>query len=269
MTVTVSPTGPSVQAGVGSQAFSATLTSTANTTVTWKVNGVQGGNATVGTITSAGVYTPPTNVPTNPVVTVTAVSVANPAASGFMGLTITPPVAVNVLPSAVTLLPGTGTQIFTATVSNTGNTTVTWKVNGIAGGNSTVGTISAAGLYTAPAQIPTGGSVTVSAVSAADPTRNGTATVTIAHAVVSVFPASVILLTGASQPFVASVSHTANQTVSWLVNGLAGGNTTLGTVSAGTAARRGDGLGRRPRARRAGSPRPGTGRALRAGTVGP
>ena len=50
----------------------------------------------------------------------------------------------------MTLQTDIGTQTFTATVTNTPNTAVTWDVNGVAGGNSTVGTISAAGVYSAP-----------------------------------------------------------------------------------------------------------------------
>src|SRR5579862_235416 len=44
---------------------------------------------------------------------------------------------------------------YTATVSGLTNTSVTWKVNNVIGGNSTVGTISQMGLYTAPATVPT------------------------------------------------------------------------------------------------------------------
>ena len=54
---------------------------------------------------------------------------------------------------------------------------VTWQVNNVTGGNSATGTISSNGVYTAPAAIPSAGSVTVRAVSAADPTKSGTATV--------------------------------------------------------------------------------------------
>ena len=46
------------------------------------------------------------------------------------------------------------TRQFTATVQNTTNTAVIWKVNGIAGGNSTVGTISTSGVYKAPNSVP-------------------------------------------------------------------------------------------------------------------
>lgn len=44
---------------------------------------------------------------------------------------------------------------YTATVTGLTNTTVTWEVSGVKGGNATLGTITQAGLYTAPATIPT------------------------------------------------------------------------------------------------------------------
>lgn len=45
------------------------------------------------------------------------------------------------------------------------DTNVTWRVNGIPGGNSTLGTISATGLYTAPAVIPISPVIFISVVS--------------------------------------------------------------------------------------------------------
>ena len=56
---------------------------------------------------------------------------------------------------------------------------VTWKVNGITGGNSSVGTINSSGRYTAPKNVPSPNPVTVSATSVEDPTKSGTASVTI------------------------------------------------------------------------------------------
>jgi len=58
-----------------------------------------------------------------------------------------------VLPLSATLQVG-GTQQFVATVSNSSNTAVNWQVNGISGGNASVGTISPGGLYSAPPSIP-------------------------------------------------------------------------------------------------------------------
>lgn len=73
-----------------------------------------------------------------------------------------------------------GTTVpFTPTVTNTTNKAVTWKVNGVTGGNSTVGTISSDGLYTAPAVQPNPSTVTITAVSQADPTKSGSATASI------------------------------------------------------------------------------------------
>jgi hypothetical protein len=57
---------------------------------------------------------------------------------------------------------------------------VTWFVNGVQGGSSTVGTVSTSGLYTAPSSAPSGGSVTVMAKSVADSTKSASAAVTIA-----------------------------------------------------------------------------------------
>ena len=44
---------------------------------------------------------------------------------------------------------------YKATVTGLTNTAVTWKVSNVTGGNSTVGTITQTGLYTAPATVPT------------------------------------------------------------------------------------------------------------------
>ena len=87
-------------------------------------------------------------------------------------------VSVSVSPSSVSVIVGESTG-FTATVTGTTNTAVTWEVNNVVGGNSTVGTISVAGNYTAPASIPTPATVTVKAVSQADANRSGMASATV------------------------------------------------------------------------------------------
>ncbi len=66
-----------------------------------------------------------------------------------------------------TLQAGASAQL-TATVTNAAPG-VTWSVNGVAGGNATIGTVSSSGLYQAPAAVPPGGSVTVRATSTAAP----------------------------------------------------------------------------------------------------
>jgi len=71
------------------------------------------------------------------------------------------------------------TKQFTATVTNTTNTAVTWYVNNLQGGNSALGTISTSGLYKAPNLTPLPLTVTVTAISKADPGKNASASVTL------------------------------------------------------------------------------------------
>jgi hypothetical protein len=66
------------------------------------------------------------------------------------------------------------TQQFTATVTGTDNTAVTWYIDGRKGGSKTVGFISTGGLYTPPANFVVGGH-TVKAVSQANNTTYGDA----------------------------------------------------------------------------------------------
>jgi uncharacterized protein (DUF1800 family) len=56
-----------------------------------------------------------------------------------------------------------GTVLYAATVTVLTNKVVTWSVSGVKGGNSTYGTITTAGLYTAPAKIPANG-ITITAL---------------------------------------------------------------------------------------------------------
>ena len=78
-----------------------------------------------------------------------------PAAVGSASVTVInpPPITVAISPTGLAIRVK-GTKQFTATVTNTSNTAVIWKVNGITGGNSTFGTISASGLYKAPNNVP-------------------------------------------------------------------------------------------------------------------
>jgi hypothetical protein len=232
--VAISPSGANVQAGIGSQAFTATVSNETNTAVTWRVNGVTGGNSTVGTISTTGLYTAPAAVPSPSAVTVAAVLVADATKSAAATVTVTAPVSVSVSPASATAQAGIGTQTFVATVSNASNKALTWQVNGVAGGNATVGTISTSGVYTAPTSVPSPATVTITAVSAQDPTRSGAATLTVTAPVsVTVSPASASVQAGAgTQALTVAVSNTSNTSVTWQVNGVPGGNATVGTVSA-------------------------------------
>lgn len=71
------------------------------------------------------------------------------------------------------------TTPFTDTVTGATNTSVTWEVNNTPGGSATIGTISATGVYTAPTQVPSPATVTVTVVSQADTTKSASAQVTV------------------------------------------------------------------------------------------
>ena len=216
------------------QQFTATVTGTMNTAVTWSVNGVVGGDVTAGMISLSGQYTAPASTPTPATVTVTATSAFDTTKSAAAMVTITTPavgVLVTVFPQSKNL-PAGRTQQFRAHVIRSNNPTVTWAVNGIAGGNAMVGTIDATGLYTppaAPAALPM--AIMVRATSQADPTASMTVNATVVVNVV-VSPASAKILAGQSQQFTAAVSGTATTTVTWAVNGVAGGNAAVGTINA-------------------------------------
>ena len=68
---------------------------------------------------------------------------------------------------------------FAATVKGIKDQTVTWSVNGIAGGNSTVGTVTASGLYQSPAGIPNPNSVQVQATSSSQKSASAASAVTV------------------------------------------------------------------------------------------
>jgi photosystem II stability/assembly factor-like uncharacterized protein len=90
LSVSVSPASGSVQAARTLQ-FTVTVTGNSNQSVSWAVNGTAGGNATVGTISTSGLYTAPNSVPNPNTVTVTATSVADASKSASAGIQILPP----------------------------------------------------------------------------------------------------------------------------------------------------------------------------------
>ncbi|HYE75216.1 MAG TPA: Ig-like domain-containing protein, partial [Blastocatellia bacterium] len=102
--VNISPSSASVQTSA-TQQFNATVTGSANTAVTWQVNNVTGGNATVGTISNTGLYTAPATVPAGSV-TVRAVSQADTTKSAVASVTVTEPpipVVINISPTSASL----------------------------------------------------------------------------------------------------------------------------------------------------------------------
>jgi hypothetical protein len=154
----------------GTQQFTAVVSNTSNPAVTWSVT------PSAGTITASGLYTAPATLSGAQTVTVTATSVADATKTSSAVVALTVPVSVTVSPGTATM-GASGTQQFTAVVSNTSNTAVTWSVT------PSVGTITAAGLYTAPATLTVAQTVTVTATSVADSTKSSSAVVTLTPSV--------------------------------------------------------------------------------------
>ncbi len=128
-----------------------------------------------------------------------------------------PTVVVTVTPELATVGPGE-TQLFAATVAGVTNQSVTWSVEEPSGG-----TITAAGLYTAP---PTGGSYHVVARSNVDRSSTGTATVQVGETPLcllntpqpSALPAAQVLALG---------THAVGETVTFPVPASTGSVTIL------------------------------------------
>jgi hypothetical protein len=105
-----------------------------------------------------------------------------------------PRITVSITPAAANVRVG-ATQPFSATVSGTTNESVNWTVNGVVGGNATIGTITSDGLYSAPSALPTPNGITIEAVAAADATANASSDVTLWNAtpvINSVIPMSFV-----------------------------------------------------------------------------
>jgi hypothetical protein len=118
----------------------------------------------------------------NVVITPGSATTTAPAAAGQDACsTVTPAILVEVCPAADSVQAG-GSATFAATLANTTNAAVAWEVNGLAGGNATVGTITSAGVYSAPASVPAPATVTITAVSATDASATGSAQLTITAA---------------------------------------------------------------------------------------
>jgi hypothetical protein len=200
------------------QQFTASIQGFSNTAATWSVDNVVSGNATVGTITSAGLYTAPAATGSH---TVTATSTADTSATASASVVVS---TISVTPATVTMI-ASNTQQFTASVPGASNVPLTWSVDGTAGGNSTEGQISTAGLYTAPA---VSGNHTITVASSSNPSFNATATVSVL--VFTISPTSAFLSPSGSQQFTATLQGLSNTSVTWSVDGISGGNATVGTV---------------------------------------
>ena len=109
-------------------------------------------------------------VVTPPATTTYTITVSGPGGQASATVAVVIPVAVSITPQTATAWVTKQVQ-FTATVTGTTNTGVTWRVAETGGG-----TVTSEGLYTAPA---TRGTYHVEVVSAASPDAKATASITV------------------------------------------------------------------------------------------
>jgi len=172
----------------GTVQCTATILNLSSTLVNWQAGGVASGNSTFGTIDANGLYTAPKAVPTNNIVTITAIAQAQTTLTATASVTILQPTKIN---SVVCVDPAS--QASTLTVASSKSLACTaltsqdiqvpvfWQVNG----NSIpisptlgIGTMTAQGNYRAPLIPPAVGTITITAVSQVDSTQTMSVTVT-------------------------------------------------------------------------------------------
>jgi len=201
--ITLSPMAPTVEAG-GQVQFSATVTGSSATDVLW--------SSPDAARPTSGLFQAPL---TPGLYHVVATVEGHPSRKAETVVTVSGgAVSVSVDPATATLDPGQQQQ-FQATVTGSPNQAVIWS--------ATCGTMSSAGLYTAPAQ---DGLCSVTATSDAVPSASATIVVTVgaqAGIAVTISPGGelveagreVYLAPGGTQQFAAVVTGTPNHAVTW------------------------------------------------------
>lgn len=192
--VAVATAPPTARIAPGaSQGFSAQVSGANDTSVAWSVQeGAPGGG-----VTDAGVYTAPGTAGLYHVV---ATSNADNGKTGSSAVTVTLVVSVSTTTPSIDVC---ATANFSATVAGSANTAVTWSVlEGAAGG-----TVSIAGVYTAPS---TPGTYHVVATSQADATQSASAAITVNQHIlgVQVNPSPASVAVNGTVTFTAKVTNT-------------------------------------------------------------
>ena len=178
--VIVSVAGASSVALGSTSQYVAKVAGSSNQAVTWTVNQASGGNAQVGSISTAGLYSAPAAMPSSGTITIAEVSAVDSSISGIISVALqaAPATATVTVTGPSTDTIGTQSQ-YSATVTGAQSHSVTWSINGVAGGNATVGTIAASGMYTAPASVPANNAIVITATSVVTPGLSGNLNATI------------------------------------------------------------------------------------------
>ena len=202
--------------------FVSSVTGAVDPSINWFVDGIPGGNATVGTITVGGNYTSPMTVGPH---TITAGSNANSdvsqSASVSVVLAPTIPVALAATPSAIYY---GATSVLSATYANGTATLI---------GGATNATPSSPVNFTTPVLIATT-DYTLTVTNTAGDSVTSPVTVTVSAVTMTPLAPSSKYLSATKTASITGgvVSGAADPSVIWQVNGVTGGNATYGTIDA-------------------------------------
>jgi hypothetical protein len=208
VSVAITTTPVAMVAGA-TQTFAATVSNdvTPSAGVTW--------SASVGTITTGGVYTAPTPVGAA-TATITATSKTDTSKTNTATVTLTP-ITVTI-PTTPTAIAGAATEAITATLTGdaTLNAGVTWSITN--GGGSLTAVTSTSVTYNAPLPVTTANAV-ITAASKTDNTKTATITIPLTPiSVAAISPATASMGTGGSQAFTDSVNNdSSNSGVTWSI----------------------------------------------------
>jgi hypothetical protein len=145
--------------------------------------------------------------------------------------------SLTISPATASVLLG-DSATFEAHNSSGTSVSVTWSVNGIAGGNFAIGTIDSQGRYSAPTVLPSVDTLQISAVATDDSSESASASIALTSGIsIEISPATSDLAFGASQQFSAEIHSSGhpNPEARWSVNGVSGGNASLGTIQAASS----------------------------------
>ncbi|MDZ7651954.1 MAG: hypothetical protein U5L03_05030 [Burkholderiaceae bacterium] len=167
--------------------------------------------------------------------------VAVVAACGGGGGGSTPPpppppvVAVTVQPTVAVGILKIGEQAtYTAVVTGTSSTAVNWSVSGAGCTGAACGTITTAGVYTAPAIVPQPPAVSIIATSQADTTKSGSYAQTIGSDVaLAVWPQTARVTLNNNRQFLRMLTGSSNAAVTWSVSGMGCNVANCGSVTNG------------------------------------
>lgn len=192
ISVSVSPTSASTQAGTGKQQFIATVRNDSrNRGVRWTLSGSGCSGSGCGSLSASSsasgkaiAYTAPSSVPSLATVRLTATSVSNNTKTARATITITAPVSVMLSPTSVSLNVSSAQQFAANVANDSGNQGVTWALT--QAGSSCVpacgalsGKTTTSVRYTAPSAVPANPTISLTATSIRDTTKKASATITV------------------------------------------------------------------------------------------